>query len=66
MGWYNAATDLTFFKSLPKVELHRHLEGSVRVRTLKEIALQHNVPLPPQTGQLRPLVQIQKIGRAHV
>jgi len=59
MGWYNAATDLTFFKSLPKVELHRHLEGSVRVRTLKEIALQHNVPLPPQTGQLRPLVQIQ-------
>lgn len=59
MGWYNAANDLTFFKSLPKVELHRHLEGSVRVRTLKEIALEHNVPLPPQTGQLRPLVQIQ-------
>jgi adenosine deaminase len=59
MGWYNAANDLTFFKNLPKVELHRHLEGSVRVKTLKEIALKYNVPLPPQTGQLRPLVQIQ-------
>ncbi len=31
------------YQSLPKVELHRHLEGSVRVATLAEIGREHGV-----------------------
>jgi adenosine deaminase len=34
------------FRSLPKVELHRHLEGSVRYATLKEIAREAGIPVP--------------------
>ena len=47
-----------FFQQFPKVELHRHLEGSLRISTMKEIARVHGVTLPV-TNQLRPLVQIQ-------
>lgn len=46
-----------YFKSLPKVELHRHLEGSLRLRTLLEIGRAHGLPIP-DTGRLRELVQI--------
>jgi adenosine deaminase len=46
-----------FFRNLPKVELHRHLEGSLRLRTLLEIGRQHGLGLP-ETGKLRELVQI--------
>ena len=33
-------------KSLPKVELHRHLEGAVRPRTIADICRERGVPLP--------------------
>ena len=33
-------------RALPKVELHRHLEGSVRFATLKEIARAAGIPIP--------------------
>jgi len=32
--------------ALPKVDLHRHLEGSLRVETLSEIAQEHGIDLP--------------------
>lgn len=32
--------------ALPKVDLHRHLEGSLRLQTLSEIALEHGIDLP--------------------
>ncbi|MBL4625639.1 MAG: adenosine deaminase [Flavobacteriales bacterium] len=35
-----------FLKSLPKVELHCHLDGSVRVNTILELAKKNNVELP--------------------
>ncbi|MGD2026713.1 MAG: adenosine deaminase [Anaerolineales bacterium] len=35
-----------FYKSLPKIELHRHLEGSLRLTTMIEIARKHNLDLP--------------------
>ncbi|HET90154.1 MAG TPA: adenosine deaminase [Chloroflexi bacterium] len=32
--------------ALPKVDLHRHLEGSLRLKTLSEIAQEHGIDLP--------------------
>lgn len=32
--------------AMPKVDLHRHLEGSLRLRTLSDIALEHGIDLP--------------------
>ena len=37
---------MTDLRSLPKVELHRHLEGSVRYATLKDIAREAGIPVP--------------------
>ncbi|KAL7547001.1 hypothetical protein ACHAWF_010321 [Thalassiosira exigua] len=39
---------LTFCKALPKVELHAHLNGSIRQHTLVELAHERNVTLPKQ------------------
>jgi adenosine deaminase len=45
--------------SLPKADLHRHLEGSLRLSTLVEIAQEHGVDLPVYNIEdLRPYVQI--------
>ena len=43
---------------LPKVDLHRHLEGSLRLRTMLEIARQYGLTVPVSTAQLRPLVEV--------
>ena len=48
----------TQLAGLPKVELHRHLEGSLRLQTLCEIAAQYQLDLPTELEQLRPLVQV--------
>ena len=43
----------------PLVELHRHLDGSVRLETILDIGLKHNLPLPADTLEgLRPYVQV--------
>jgi adenosine deaminase len=43
----------------PKIELHRHLEGSIRLSTLIEAAEEYDIPLPAYTvDQLRPHVQV--------
>jgi adenosine deaminase len=44
---------------LPKVELHRHLEGSLRLETMLEIANQHEISLPSGIALLSRLVQVQ-------
>jgi adenosine deaminase len=43
---------------LPKIELHRHLEGSLRLTTLCELVRQFGLDLPTDPDELRPLVQI--------
>jgi adenosine deaminase len=45
------------YVTIPKVDLHRHLEGSLRLRTMSEVSRTLNLGLP-QTGQLRTMVQI--------
>lgn len=53
-------TDLmNAIRALPKVELHRHLEGAVRLQTLIEIALEYGIEMPEYDVEtLRPFVQM--------
>jgi len=45
--------------TLPLVDLHRHLDGSIRLETILTLAAKHNIPLPADTLEgLRPFVQI--------
>ncbi len=48
-----------FFEAMPKVDLHRHLEGSLRFNTLVEVARAHRMDMP-HTGRLRSLVQVHE------
>jgi len=48
---------IEFYTALPKVDLHRHLEGSLRLSTLTEIGRTHGIDLVG-TDHLRPLVQV--------
>jgi len=44
---------------LPLIDLHHHLDGSVRLETILDIGLKHNLPLPAKTLEgLRPFVQV--------
>jgi len=42
------------------VELHRHLEGSLRLDTMLEIAKQHGIVVPEDVLRLSTLVQVQE------
>jgi adenosine deaminase len=45
--------------SLPFIDLHRHLDGSVRLETILDLGRQHNIPLPGATvEELRPHAQV--------
>lgn len=46
-------------RALPKIELHRHLEGAVRLETLIDIAIEYGIEMPEyNVEQLRPFVQM--------
>jgi len=51
---------LNTYRALPKVELHRHLEGSLRLDTMVDIARQHGITLPADVLRLSTLVQVQE------
>ena len=48
------------YRALPKVELHRHLEGTLRLDTMLEIAHQHGITIPADILRLSTLVQMQE------
>jgi adenosine deaminase len=51
---------LNTYRAIPKVELHRHLEGSLRLDTMLEIARQHGIVIPEDVLRLSNLVQVQE------
>ena len=51
---------LNTYRALPKVELHRHLEGSLRLDTMLDIAQQHGITIPADVLRLSTLVQVQE------
>ena len=50
---------IEFYRSLPKVELHRHLEGSLRFETVLDVVRSYQLDVP-DTSLLRSLVQVQE------
>ncbi len=45
--------------NLPLIDLHRHLDGSIRLETILSLAAKHDIPLPADNiKDLRPFVQI--------
>ena len=45
--------------SLPLIDLHRHLDGSLRLETILDLGRQHHLPLPAwEVESLRPHVQV--------
>ena len=45
--------------ALPLIDLHRHLDGSVRVQTILDMGVKYNLPLPAWTvDKLKPVVQV--------
>lgn len=45
--------------TLPFIDLHRHLDGSVRLETILDLGRQHNIELPGKTvEELRPHAQV--------
>ena len=46
-----------FYHSLPKVDLHRHLEGSLRLKTMAEVIREHELTM--RSWDLSALVQMQ-------
>lgn len=46
-------------KNIPLLDLHRHLDGNVRVHTILDLANQFNIPLPADNAEdLKPHVQM--------
>ena len=50
---------LNIYHALPKVELHRHLEGSLRLTTMLDVARSHGLTIPAGMLDLSGLVQVQ-------
>ncbi|MDY6846590.1 MAG: adenosine deaminase, partial [Chloroflexota bacterium] len=44
---------------LPLIDLHRHLDGNVRLSTILDLSREHNIDLPADNlEELRPHVQV--------
>lgn len=59
MAFHPPSLPEDYYRNLPKVDLHRHLEGSLRLGTLLDVGRAHGLTLP-NTNKLRELVQINE------
>jgi len=59
MTWQETPDRTAVYRLIPKVELHRHLEGSLRLQTLLSVASKHGITLPLKLD-LRSMVQMQE------
>ena len=59
MGNMFSPTTSDEYRSLPKAELHRHLEGSLRLDTMLDVARKHGMTVPATVVNLSRLVQVQ-------
>ena len=56
----------SYIEAMPKVELHVHLEGSIRPETFLKLAGRHKIELPAQDLEgLRRLVPIHRFQPFH-
>lgn len=55
------ALPLSFFQQLPKADLHVHLDGSLRLETVVELAKEYRVDLP--SFELEPLRRAMNLGQ---
>ena len=60
MATERVTASLNTYRALPKVELHRHLEGSLRLDTMLDVASQHGITIPADVLRLSNLVQVQE------
>ena len=60
MATERVTASLNMYRALPKVELHRHLEGSLRLDTMLDVARQHGITIPADVLRLSTLVQVQE------
>jgi len=60
MATERVTASLNTYRALPKVELHRHLEGSLRLDTMLDVARQHGITIPADVLRLSNLVQVQE------
>lgn len=52
---------ISYSPSLPLIDLHRHLDGNVRLETILDLGIQHGIPLPSfDLAGLRPHVQVSE------
>ena len=58
MQLHFSSTQLDKYRQIPKIDLHRHLEGAIRISTLLELARTFEITLPVQPN-LHALVQMQ-------
>ena len=59
MGWHTSSLKRAFYQQFPKVELHRHLEGSLRIETLLELSESHGIKTASK-DDFYSLVQVQQ------
>lgn len=60
-GWVFVTNESLYqtIRAMPKIDLHRHLEGSLRIETLLAIAAEQEITLPGSDVEgLRPFVQM--------
>mgnify|MGYP006275157325 CR=1 FL=1 len=53
-------TDEATLRAFPKVELHRHLEGTFELNTLHQMAMKNGLDLPEEMAEFKKAVQFPK------